>query len=148
MAGGGMRRVQCRISIALVVALTLAGCGQARPGGDTQLPDYAYRSAQALQGYRMAVVEQELLARLPCYCGCGKDRSYRNLRDCFISAQGVFNPHGANCLVCIEQVEDAVVWKEQGLGTREIRTRTDIKYQGRGTPTDTPPVEEPSDGTT
>ena len=86
-------------------------------------------------------------AAIPCYCGCGEDPTYRNLRDCFIFEDGVFNPHGANCLVCLEQAEDAMRWKGQGLSTGEIRERMDAEYRGRGTPTETPPVEERDDGT-
>jgi hypothetical protein len=144
---GGRRHAPRGIALALGIVFLLAGCGPGQPGSDEGLPEYAYRSAQALRGYRIAVAEQELLSRLPCYCGCGEDPAYRNLRDCFIFEDGVFNPHGANCLVCLEQAEDAMKWKGQGLSTREIRERTDAEYRGRGTPTETPPVEEPDDGT-
>jgi len=126
----------------MVAALVLMGCARTEAPDSGRLPKYAYRSAQVLRGYRLAVANQELLARLPCYCGCGQDPSYINLRDCFISEDGVFTSHGANCLVCLEQVEDAVAWREQGLATREVRERTDAKYRGRGVPTDTPAVEE------
>ncbi len=121
--------------------LLLAGCARAEPRTEGDFPDYVYRSAQALRGYQLAVANQELLTHLPCYCGCGEDPLFKNLKDCFISDDGQFNPHGANCLVCLEEVEDAMTWKGQGLGLKEIRERIDTKYEGRGEPTDTPPVE-------
>ena len=106
------------------------------------LPDYAYRSATALKGYRIAVLEKDLLARLPCYCGCGQDPQFQNLRDCFLDGDGKFNSHGANCGVCEEEAMDAFTWKKQGMSVKEIRDRIDKEYEGRGKPTDTPPVTE------
>lgn len=106
------------------------------------LPDYAYRSATALKGYQIAVLEMELLSNLPCYCGCGQDQKFQNLRDCFLDGDGTFNSHGANCGVCQEEAMDAVVWKKQGMSVKEIRGRIDRDYEGRGKPTDTPPVTE------
>jgi hypothetical protein len=110
--------------------------------GGESLPDYAYRSAAALKGYQIAVRENELLVRLPCYCGCGQDEQYRNLRDCFLDDKGEFRSHGANCQICLDETEDAAQWKGQGLPIKEIRARIDQKYEDRGKPTDTPPVAE------
>ncbi len=106
------------------------------------LPDYAYRSATALKGYQIAVLEKDLLARLPCYCGCGQDPQFKNLRDCFLDAEGKFNSHGANCGVCVEEAMDAYTWKQQGMSVKEVRDRIDKEYEGRGKPTDTAPVTE------
>lgn len=106
------------------------------------LPDYAYRSAEAIRGYQIAVRERELLARLPCYCGCGQEERYKNLRDCFLDEQGAFNSHGANCRVCLVETEDAARWKARGLSVKEVRARIEASYEGRGKPTDTPPVED------
>lgn len=105
------------------------------------LPDYAFRSALAVKGYSIAFAEQELLSRLPCYCGCGQDSKYKHLRDCFINDQGEFQSHGANCEVCLEEARDAAAWKVEGLSEKEIRARIDAEYEGRGKPTDTPPVD-------
>jgi hypothetical protein len=105
-------------------------------------PDYVYRSAMALRGYQIAVREGDLLTVLPCYCGCGQDSEYRHLLDCFIDPEGGFRSHGANCQVCLEEAEDAAKWKLEGLSVKEIRDRIDAEYEGRGPPTDTPPVTE------
>jgi hypothetical protein len=107
-----------------------------------EFPDYVYRSPMALRGYQIAVTESEMLARLPCYCGCGQDPEYTSLLDCFLDPDGGFRSHGANCQVCLEQAEDAAQWKSEGLSTKEIRDRTDAEYEGRGPPTDTLPVLE------
>ncbi len=158
-----MRKALFGLLLALpVLLLTVAGC--ASSGTDTApssaapsseaapspeagaeapgLPDYAYRSAQATRGYQIALKERELLAKLPCYCGCGQDQKYKNLRDCFLDEQGEFNSHAANCQVCLEEAEGASRWKAQGLTTKAIRGQIDAAYEGRGKPTDTPPVED------
>ncbi len=105
------------------------------------LPDYAYRSAMSLRGYQIAVLERDLLAKLPCFCGCGQDEQYKSLRDCFLDDKGGFRSHGANCEVCLEEAQDAAFWKSQGMTTGEIRQKIDQAYEGRGKPTDTPPVD-------
>jgi hypothetical protein len=144
--------------ILLALAFVLAGCAasgtddraRAVPTQEAELdipaveglPDYAYRSATALQGYQIAVLEKDLLAKLPCYCGCGQDEQFQNLRDCFLDGHGKFNSHGANCGVCQEEAVDAVTWKKQGMTVKAIRDRIDKEYEGRGKPTDTPPVTE------
>ena len=130
------------VLVPMAVGIVLAGCARAEPGTEAKFPDYVYRSTQALRGYQLAVDNQELLTHLPCYCGCGQDPAFKHLRDCFISDDGQFNPHGANCLICLEEVDDAMAWKGQGLNLKEIRDRIDAKYEGRGEPTDTAPVED------
>lgn len=128
-------------AVALSALLVMAGCAKAETQDGEGFPDYVYRSAQALRGYQLAVDNQDMLTYLPCYCGCGQDSTFKNLKDCFISDDGEFNPHGANCLICLEEVEDAMEWKGQGLSLKEIRDKIDAKYEGRGAPTDTAPVE-------
>jgi hypothetical protein len=126
----------------LVASAALAGCG----GDDGTLsaeglPRYAYRSEMALAGYRFAVAEPSLLAQLPCYCGCVALDGFENLRDCFIDGNGRFNSHGANCQTCIDEALDAKRLLTEGRSTREIRRIVDAAYQGRGKPTNTPPVD-------
>ena len=147
------------VALAALVVVILTGCGSpptteqnaaglSTPEPTVQvdpaagLPDYAYRSAMALKGYQIAVAEKDLLAVLPCYCGCGHDPQYKNLRDCFLDEKGEFRSHGANCEVCQEEARDAAGWKAQGLSPKEIRQRIDKAYEGRGKPTDTPPISE------
>ena len=133
-----------RGALALVGAagLALASCGESDAALTKEgLPRYAYRSEPALASYRYAVAAPALLAQLPCYCGCGKLEGFENLRDCFISAAGDFNAHGANCQTCIDEALDAKKLQAQSLPMAQIRRVIDETYRGRGTPTTTPPVE-------
>jgi len=127
------------VILALTVIPILAACSA---GSSEGLPKYAYRSAASLEGYKIAVAHPDLLAQMPCYCGCGSDPAFKNLRDCFLNENGEFNAHAANCMICIEEAKDASKWQNEGLSVKQIRERIDQDYQGRGNPTDTPPVTE------
>jgi hypothetical protein len=133
----------------LLVILTLSaaagtslGCtGQDGSLSSEGLPRYAYRTETALASYRYAVAEPDLLSKLPCYCGCGQLPEFLNLRDCFVDANGAFNAHGANCQTCIDEALDAKRLHAEGHSVAEIRQMIDRTYQGRGKPTNTPPVD-------
>ncbi len=139
-----MRVKRLLVTVALpAMSLVLTTCSSPAPEAASSvqgLPDYAYRSAQATRGYQIALEEKDLLARLPCYCGCGQDPQYKSLADCFFEESGDFRSHAANCQVCLDEAEDAARWKAQGLPTKAIRDQIDRNYEGRGKPTDTPPV--------
>lgn len=122
------------------LALAAAGCTGGSSADDGGPPREAYRSEKALRGYQIALRQGELLEQLPCYCGCGQDPVYKNLLDCFLTAPGEFNTHAANCQVCLEEALDADEWRASGLSVADVRERIDARYEGRGTPTETPPV--------
>lgn len=121
----------------ILLALVAAGCSSTTPS--EQFPAFVYGTANSLEGYRIAVALPELLAVLPCYCGCGKSADHRSLKDCFIKADGSFDDHAAGCDLCISEAMDASQWHREGKTPREIRTMIDDKYHSYGTPTDTPP---------
>lgn len=139
-----MRVKRLLVTVALpVIFLVSTACSSSPSDAASSarnLPDYAYRSAQATRGYQIALEQKGLLARLPCYCGCGQDPQYKSLADCFFEESGDFRSHAANCQVCLDEADDAARWKAQGLSTKAIRDQIDKDYEGRGKPTDTPPV--------
>lgn len=58
----------------------------------SQLPERVRSAPPVVQeAYRFAIANPEVLARLPCYCGCGGEGHKSNL-DCFV--QG-FNSDGS-----------------------------------------------------
>src|SRR3990170_8972796 len=99
-----------------------------------QFPDFVYRSAKTQMGYQLAVENQGLFPRMPCYCGCGAmaDNPHRNLLDCFINADGSYDPHASGCDVCVDIAVDAVRWRQEGKTTAEVRSLVDAKYQAYG----------------
>jgi hypothetical protein len=57
----------------------------------SQLPEKVRRAPPVVQeGYRFAIANPEVLAQLPCYCGCGSMGHTSDL-DCFIEE---FKPDG------------------------------------------------------
>lgn len=132
---------------AALAILLLAGCGSQSSQDTTvnaNFPEFVYRSEQSLEGYKIAVAYPETLKFVPCYCGCQQDaQKYQNLQDCFIDRQtGDYDEHAAGCTTCLDEAMDIGQWEHEGLSTREIRDRIDVKYSERGEPTDTPMPSE------
>ena len=121
-----------------VVAFSVLAGGQeqekaTRPAS-SEFPEFVYYSAKSETGYRLAVDHRELFAQMPCYCGCGAmpEDPHRNLLDCFINADGTFDPHASGCEVCVDIAVDVVAWQVEGKGPEQIRSLVDAKYQDSG----------------
>lgn len=129
------------VMMLLTTLVLAAGCGSGDEV-DIAFPEFVYRSGESLEGYKIAAANQDILEQIPCYCGCQQDREkYQNLKDCFYNREtGDFDEHAASCAICLEEARDVKQWKDEGLSLKEIRERIDSKYEGRGEPTDTPPV--------
>ncbi|MFQ5887354.1 MAG: PCYCGC motif-containing (lipo)protein, partial [Candidatus Hydrothermarchaeales archaeon] len=91
--------------------------------------------------YTIATEMPEILEKMPCYCSCVRV-GHKSLKDCFLSSNGGYSQHGANCNLCIYEALDVKKWHEGGLDIKEIRSRIDEKYGGGrfAEGTDTPPV--------
>jgi len=58
----------------------------------SQLPEKVRRAPPVVQeAYRFAIVNAEILEKIPCYCGCGS-MGHKSDLDCFIQD---FNPDGS-----------------------------------------------------
>lgn len=58
----------------------------------SQLPERVREAPLVVQeAYRFAIANPEILAKLPCYCGCGSE-GHRSDLDCFIER---FDPDGS-----------------------------------------------------
>ncbi|NOZ58133.1 MAG: hypothetical protein GXO66_00920 [Euryarchaeota archaeon] len=110
-----------------------------------QLPDYAYKNERVLTAYRIAVAYPEIGRAVPCYCGCKDVRSeqfptgHKSLYNCFLSDDGRFTSHGANCFICVDEMLESYEMYRRGYSLQEIRATIDAKYAGRyADPTPTP----------
>jgi hypothetical protein len=63
-----------------------------------------------------------------------------SLVDCFFEPDGSFTDHASNCHLCVEEAADAGEWHGDGLTLKQIRSLIVERYQGHGTPTNTPPL--------
>ena len=98
------------------------------------LPEWASSTPRAAQAYRAALASAPLLAELPCYCGCMESSTlaHASLRDCFLTAEGSLNPHGAGCGICVNEALSATTWQASGLSVAEIHGLIDETYGGAG----------------
>jgi Protein of unknown function with PCYCGC motif len=97
------------------------------------LPGWASANARTARAYHAAMRRPELFARIDCYCGCMQSAlQHRNLRDCFLHADGTFEAHAAGCETCVDQAIDADTWSSQLASTEDILQRTSDKYDQFG----------------
>jgi Protein of unknown function with PCYCGC motif len=96
------------------------------------LPTWATSSPQTARAYRAALASPQLLAQLPCYCGCMESPTlgHANLRDCYLYADGSLNTHAAGCGICQQEALSASTWQAAGLSVVEIHARIDDTYGG------------------
>ena len=93
-----MKRIASFFIIFVAVALIAAGCGSKL--GDQKwtlgkkhqpLADFVLNSSQKVQEtYIMASKYPEVVASVPCFCGCAADGHKSNL-DCFVKEMGPDN---------------------------------------------------------
>ncbi len=99
--------------------------------------------ADVQRSYARTVAYRDDLTYIPCYCGCGQHSGHRSVADCHvqdIAPDGTitYDPHAADCQMCVDAAMDAVDMIEQGVPLSEVRTRIDAQYSQFGPGTDTP----------
>lgn len=70
--------------------------------------------------YQYAAVHARHFVEIPCYCGCDKSLSHRNLEDCFVNPAG-WDPHAYGCGICIAEAVAAREQLDAGVGISEVR---------------------------
>lgn len=94
--------------------------------------------------YQVAASASDVLAYMPCYCGCGESAGHGSNLNCFVDeirqdGSVVWDDHGTRCLVCLEIAVKSVQMKQEGKSMKEIRAFIDETYkEGYAEPTDTP----------
>lgn len=98
-----------------------------------QFPDWVYTMPRGGEAYAAALANPELLAPLPCFCGCMRfEQPHGGLKDCFIQpTTGELDPHGAFCETCQDEALDAVALAKQGVSDHEIHAQIVAKYADR-----------------
>ncbi|WP_028399987.1 PCYCGC motif-containing (lipo)protein [Ectobacillus panaciterrae] len=154
-------------AVVMIIGLTLAGCSQkeeAKPKEHTSeehmhvsgdiaektadlhtLPKFlSSQPEQVQQIYTIAGQNYELLASIPCYCGCGESAGHTSNKSCFIrevkeNGEVIWDSHATTCVNCMEIALESASMKQNGSSALEIRNYIDNKYkEGYGKPTPTP----------
>jgi hypothetical protein len=104
------------------------------------LPDYVLAADVDTQmAYRFAADRPDVMRWMVCYCGCGDHSGHKSALNCFIKEGGKeFDPHGADCQMCVNIALDAKAMTAEGRSLKDIRAYIDGKYGAIGPGTDTP----------
>lgn len=108
-------------------------------------PRRRHQLPQDLRGvYAYAAANSEVLAKIPCYCGCVREGHGSNL-NCFVSgfrADGapIWTDHSYSCPMCVHIAREVMLMTSQGMPISRIRREIDARYREQGSPTNTPAV--------
>jgi hypothetical protein len=103
------------------------------------------------QVFQFAAEHPEVLAYVPCFCGCDH-MGHKGNDDCFVKSRAAngdvlqWEPHGTECQVCIDVGQMSMQMYSSGASVRDIRTAVEKKYAGQyqnHTPTPQPPAPAP-----
>jgi hypothetical protein len=105
-------------------------------------PDYVRALPADWQAaYKFALERPDVIAWMPCNCGCGGEGHRSNL-DCFFdrreSGEITFQEHGSYCDICVETSNLAAKMIGEGKSLAAIRAAVDATFGGGGHSTDTP----------
>lgn len=99
------------------------------------LPDYVQKAEANVQAaYRFAMDHPDLLAQIPCYCGCEKTLHHKHNLDCYIAAfkpdgsVAQYTGHAAYCGVCVDTTLLARDLAGEGQTAHAIHTAIDAQY--------------------
>ena len=111
----------------------------------TIAPAFLKETDASIQTIYLAVAKhQDLLEKMPCYCGCGETAGHTSNYDCFIADQTesgatTWTTHGITCGTCLDIAAQSIVAYEQGTPMKKIRQDIDAAYANTGVaPTKTP----------
>lgn len=99
------------------------------------LPDYVQKAETKVQvAYQFAIDNPDLLAQIPCYCGCEKTLGHKHNLDCYIAAfkpdgsVAQYTDHAAYCGVCVDTTLLARKLAGEGQTAQAIHTAVDVQY--------------------
>ena len=98
--------------------------------------------------FEFAARHPEVLAYVPCYCGC-EQLGHQGNHDCFVKSRAAsgsiteWEAHGIGCAICIDVGREAMLLFNSGASVTAIRTAIEKRYGGNfpsSTPTPRPPA--------
>jgi hypothetical protein len=99
------------------------------------------------QVFEFAARHPEVLAYVPCYCGC-EQLGHKGNHDCFVKSRSAngnvteWEAHGIGCAICLDVGREAMMLFNSGASVTSIRTAIETRYGGHfpsSTPTPRPP---------
>jgi hypothetical protein len=116
-----------------------------RTASPTIAPSFLKETDSSIQTIYLSVAKhQDLLEKMPCYCGCGESAGHTSNYDCFIadqtqSGETTWTTHGITCGTCLDIAAQSIVAYQQGTPIKQIRDDIDAIYSKMDVaPTPTP----------
>jgi len=109
----------------------------------SELPEFTEKTGRVAEAYIFAAQNQDKVMYLACYCGCAgmqhsdKLLSHKSLKDCYIKPDGSYEPHASECKLCNDITLEARDMLMTGYSLKDVRTKIDDEYSGRGVGTNT-----------
>ena len=135
-----MRRLLPRFLWPLTLAPLVGACGNQSADAGThsyhlaplvQMPSEVQQAPSTVrEAYQFVVYNPDVLAELPCYCGCGAMGHTSNY-SCYVqegsadAREVVFDNHALGCYICVDITQDAMRMLDEGKSVLQI-----YKYVG------------------
>jgi hypothetical protein len=88
----------------------------------------------AVAAYQAAIDHPDVLASVPCLCGCIQALGHASNLECYIesSTRGVtlYTSHGVYCFICQQITEDALAGAARGMNSAQLHAMIIEKYGG------------------
>ena len=129
--------------IVVVLATTLPACstpdmteGLHMMSLDEMPMDVQSAPVTVQTAYQFAAANPEILANIPCYCGCGNVGHLSNY-DCYVSSMDAdgsltFDQHALGCSICVDITQDVMRMLQEGKTPEDIRAYVDSTYSKYG----------------
>ena len=138
--------------LSLLLTPLISNCGGAAAGGETavvansrvprmapleQMPHEVQKAPQAVrEAYQFAAASPEIVAQLPCYCGCGTF-GHKSNYDCYVDdvdpdSTITYDLHAIGCTICVDITQDAMAQMRRGNSLMEIQSYVEVKYAQYG----------------
>lgn len=123
----------------------IAGCAdQGTDNGDhtytlaplAQMPDEVKEAPVSVsEAYQFAVHNPDVLAEIPCYCGCGAMGHISNY-SCYVQSDDgeeiVYDNHALGCSICVDITQDTMRMLDEGKSVDAIYAYVDATYSRFG----------------
>lgn len=140
-----MKRLIPLLLLLLLFAPLASGCSGQPAAGDehayemaplAELPDeIRLAPATVREAYQFAVHNGDVLAELPCYCGCGAMGHISN-ESCYIQERRQetvsYDNHALGCSICVDITQDAMRMLDEGKSVAEIGDYVNATYSRFG----------------
>lgn len=99
------------------------------------LPDFVQDAGtEAAVAYQYATDQPDILAQIPCHCGCEKALAHKDNLACYVAdfnADGSvaqYDNHAAYCAVCLDITRQVIKLVSEGQATPAIHAVIDTQY--------------------